>query len=162
MSSEDSRRDLADALLQVTEQQRQSAADARRPRPEPPSGTPLRTVLVATLAAAVLAWLWIAQPAAVFAPNQPPPLGPAEAEARARLALYLERVRIEDYRRSTGRLPAALADAGAVEAGVTYRQVEGGFVLESNAGPAPLQLTNRMNSDSFLGNAVSPGGPRGP
>lgn len=155
MSTDDSRRDLAEALLQVAESQRATAAEDRRRHPPKPHGTPVRQLVVAGIAATILAWLWLVRPAVVFGPDVPPPLSAEAAEARARVALYLERSRIEDYRRSHGRLPASLADAGPVEVGVRYRQTEGGFLLEATAGGTALRLTDRMNSDSFVGDAAS-------
>ena len=103
----------------------------------------------------MLGWLWIARPAAVFAPDPAAPLTPAAAEARTRFALYLERARVDAYRQSNGRLPTSLEQAGSVEEDVTFRVTDGGgYVLESRASGTLLQLTDRMNSDSFLGTAA--------
>ena len=155
MSQIDRRRELADALQAVTEAQRAEAAETQR-RQQPPrqTGTHPATVFAGILAAAVLGWLWIARPAAVFAPDLTAPLTPAAAEARSRFALYLERARVDAYRQSNGRLPSSLEQAGPVEDSVTLRITDGGYVLESRASGALMQLTDQMNSDSFLGTAA--------
>ncbi len=114
MSQSDRRRELAEALQEVAEAQRADADEARRrQKARRPEGTRPATIAVGLAAAGLLAWIWVARPAAVFAPGTPAPLSPAAAEERARVALYLERSRIEDYRRTRGRLPTSLADAGA-------------------------------------------------
>lgn len=163
MSQSDRRRELAEALQEVAEAQRADADEARRrQKARRPEGTRPATIAVGLAAAGLLAWIWVARPAAVFAPGTPAPLSPAAAEERARVALYLERSRIEDYRRTRGRLPTSLADAGAVETGVSYRRADTGYLLEATPGRITLQLTDRMNSDSFLGEAATVGGARRP
>lgn len=163
MSQSDRRRELAEALQEVAEAQRAEADEARRRQksgvgPGDPTGHHRGGSRGGRAAGMDL----VARPAAVFAPGTPAPLSPAAAEERARVALYLERSRIEDYRRTRGRLPRSLADAGAVEAGVSYRRTDTGYLLEATPGRITLQLTDRMNSDSFLGEAATVGGARRP
>lgn len=160
MGEQDRRQQLADVLKEVAESQRAAEEEMRRRQRRPRrDGTRPITLAVGLLAAGLLAWLWIARPAAIFAPGTPAPLSPAAAEERARIALYLERTRIEDFRRSRGRLPASLEEAGTVEAGVTYFPDGTGYRLEAKPGRLTLLLTDRMDSDSFLGEAG--GGARG-
>jgi hypothetical protein len=102
----------------------------------------------------LLAWLWIAQPAAVFAPGSPAFLSADQREAIARFALYLERARVEQFVADRGRLLATLAEAGEVEDGVQYRSQGQDYTLEIRDGAIQLQLTNRMHADSFLGDAL--------
>ena len=156
MTQENRRKDLVEALQAVADSQRAEAAETqRRQQPPPRNGTHPATIFIGILAACVLGWLWIARPAAVFAPDPAAPLTPAAAEARTRFALYLERSRVDAYRRSNGRLPTSLEQAGSVEEDVTFRVTDGGgYVLESRASGTLLQLTDRMNSDSFLGTAA--------
>ncbi|MBL0177981.1 MAG: hypothetical protein IPP98_02500 [Gemmatimonadetes bacterium] len=155
MTPENRRKDLADALHAVAEAQRAEAAETQR-RQQPPrrTGTQPATIFIGILAACVLGWLWTARPAAIFAPELTAPLTPAAAEARSRFALYLERARVDAYRRSVGRLPSSLEQAGPVEDSVTFRITDGGYVLERRASGALMQLTDQMNSDSFLGTAA--------
>ncbi len=156
MTAENRRKEFADALKEVAAAQRAEVAETQR-RQQPPrrTGTHPATVVVGILAACVMGWLWIARPAAVFAPDTTAPLTPVAAEARGRFALYLERARIEAFQRTNGRLPKSLAEAGPVEDAVSFRlTAQGGYLLETGGALPPLQLTDRMNSDSFLGTAA--------
>jgi hypothetical protein len=156
MTPENRRKELADALQAVAEAQRAEAVESQRRRRAPRrAGTHPAVVVAAAAAAGVLVWLWVARPAAIFAPEPAAPLTPAAAAARGRFALYLERARIDAYFHANGRLPRSLAEAGPVEDSVTFRVIQGGgYVLERRASGVLLQLTDRMNSDSFLGTAA--------
>jgi hypothetical protein len=112
-------------------------------------------VVVAVLAWGVLAWLWIARPAMIFgAGRTAKAMTESERDAFVRYSLYLEKARVEDFRRLNGRLPTSLAEAGPTEDGVTLATTSDGYVLEGTASGTTLRLTERMNADSFLGDAT--------
>ncbi len=75
-------------------------------------------------------------------------------EPEARYALYLERARVDQYVADSGRFPPTLAEAGEVEPGVVYRSSGADYTLEAKDGAIELILSNRMNADSFLGDAL--------
>jgi hypothetical protein len=154
MDEQASRKDLANALQAVVDE-RSAASDAARPAAAPAPRGQRGLLIVGLAGAALLAWLWIAQPAAVFAPGDPAFLSAEQREAIARFSLYLERARVEQYVAENGRMPATLADAGPVEAGVEFRSTGADFTLDVRDGAIRLQLTNRMDADSFLGNALA-------
>ncbi|MEO5825617.1 MAG: hypothetical protein ABIR59_06995 [Gemmatimonadales bacterium] len=112
-------------------------------------------VLLLAALSATLAWAWIARPAAIFGgPPAPAVLSPERAEAQARYALFLERARVDVFRRSHGRYPAKLADAGPVEEGVTYTISGQGFVLERSVNGGVLRLDHAARPESFLGGSL--------
>lgn len=111
---------------------------------------------VVALGAVVLVWIWAARPAWVFGD---PPAQPTAAtlEARARYAIYIQRVRVEDHLGRVGRLPDDLAALGA-DPGVPVRllpQPDGSYDLRAEVAGAPLVFNSRMDADSFLGDALA-------
>jgi hypothetical protein len=154
MDDLESRRHLAEALGEVVAER--AAADvAARPVPPKASHARRNVLLLLVLVWAGLAWAWIAKPLAIFGPEVPRSRSASELDALARNALYLQRARVERFRADSGRLPAVLTEAGEVEEGVTYVPTPPDFVLVTRAGSGQaLQLTNRMNADSFLGDAL--------
>ncbi len=153
MDEHDTRRDLVDALQAVVDDGNTVTASARRAPPGPPTARRNLSVLVAA-GAVLLAWLWIARPAAVFAPGTPAIQSAEQREAIARFALYLERARVDQFVAERGRMPTTLAEAGEVEAGVQYHPEGRDFTLDIRDCAIQLRLTNRMNADSFLGDAL--------
>lgn len=158
MTDSDSRRRLADSLREAIEASQKAtsteadrkrarlAARARRQRP-------LRFLAIA--AWAVLAWLWIAQPRAIFDPLAVGARSPEEVEASLRYALYLQASRIRMFEADSGRLPRSLEEAGHVEAGIIWVRTDQGWVLTGREGDLDLQFTHRMAADSFLGSSLS-------
>lgn len=156
MEDQDQHRNLNEALREVVADQAATAESERAARLVRPRTSPPAMLVVAGLAWAVLAWLWIARPAAIFGSGaSTPTMSASEQDAFARYALYLQRARVERFREAQGRLPETLAESGPVEAGVVFATTSDGYVLEASAGGATLRLTNRMNADSFLGDAVA-------
>jgi hypothetical protein len=103
---------------------------------------------------ALLAWLWLARPAWVFGPDGPPPLTEMQRDAAMRVSLWLERGQIEEYVGQHGRLPGNLEDAGPVEEEVSWIRQDGGFLLRMTLDGDTMVLSDRMDADSFLGNAI--------
>ena len=153
MDDQDTQRKLAEAMEAVVAQhQRPTAAPATKPQRRLTQRAALLALVVVW---AGLGWVWIAQPAAIFGPAAPRIPTDGEREALARHALYLQRARIEQFRAESGRLPRELSEAGAVEEGVTYVPTPPDFVVIVPAFPGKgLELTNQMDADSFLGDAL--------
>lgn len=153
MQEHDNRQELANALQAVVDERNAGTQSTGRVPTRPPA--PQRRLLIVGAAGMVLlAWLWIAKPAAVFDPAGPAFLSADQREAIARYALYLERARVDQYVADSGRLPPTLAEAGEVERGVVYRSNGADYTLEAKDGAIELILSNRMNADSFLGDAL--------
>lgn len=153
MDDLDTQRKLAEAKEAVVAQhQRPSSPPAAKPR----RGLPQRAALLALVVVwAGLGWVWVAQPAAIFGPGAPRIPTESERDALARHALYLQRARIEQFRAERGRLPRELSETGEVEEGVTYVPTPPDFVVMVPAFPGKgLELTNQMDADSFLGDAL--------
>jgi hypothetical protein len=150
-----SRRDLAEALGNVVAERTAADTEAREKRHPPPSVRRRNLLPLLAIAWIGLAWAWIVRPVALFGPDRPLQHTASEQDALARHALYLQRARVEQFRVDSGRLPEALGESGDVEEGVTYIRTPPDFVLVTRAGLAKsLQLTSRMNADSFLGDAL--------
>jgi hypothetical protein len=114
-------------------------------------------VLIGILLAswAAMGWIWIARPAFVFGPTEGTRATTAEwREASLRFGLTLERGRIEQFVEETGRLPGTLEAAGEVEEGITWQRADSSYTLTGTDGDLILQLTDRMDADSFLGNSL--------
>lgn len=152
-----SRTQLHDAVRAAVDAKRQEILDERAERDarRRKASNQIPMLMTIVISWGVLAWLWIARPAAVFDPRTPAPaVSGVEAEARARYALFLQRSRIDAYRQAHGRLPATLEDAGAVEEGVIYVRAGSSYVLTREANGAILRLTATTPAETFLGNSL--------
>lgn len=156
MEDTDQHRILSEALRDVVADQAATAESARAARRVRPRKNPPALIVVAVVAWGVLGWLWIARPAWIFGSGvSAPAMSAGERDAHVRYGLYLQHTRVERFREQKGRLPTSLAEAGLVDTGLIFATTSGGYVLEAMAGAATLRLTERMNADSFLGNAVA-------
>lgn len=156
MADTDQHRILEEALRDVVADQAATAESQRAARRLRPRKSAPTLIIVAVLAWGALAWLWIARPAAIFGSGvNAVAMTANEQDAFVRYGLYLQRARVERFRAQLGRLPSTLAESGPVEAGVEFATTSDGYVLEAKAGAGTLRLTERMNADSFLGDAVA-------
>lgn len=157
MAEQTRRQELTSAVQAVLESKRDAASQEREDRVVAERRARRQPALAVLLVVGwgVLGWLWITQPAAIFGEKPLATRSPALAEASMRYALYLQRARIEDHRRSHGRLPATLSAMGQVENSVTYGLNGAGYVLEGTANGSLLRLTSGMATDSFLGSSVT-------
>jgi len=118
VSSEEER---ARALAEVLRHQAEHAR-ARRLAVKPPRPFLYRFVPFA-LSTALAIYVWFGSPAWL----QPDPIPePTLQEERStlRLVMFLQAQRIELYRRTTGRLPAFLEEAGPPLPGIVYRRLD--------------------------------------
>lgn len=149
------RQKLEEALRHAVKHRAPTPAEQRTARhaARRMSGRAMATVAL-VLGWALLAWIWLARPAFIFGPGDPPPPSAELREARLRFAIYLERGRVEAYVAARGRLPVSLAQAGPVEAGVFLEKTTTGYVITGISGDLALRLTDRMRADSFLGESL--------
>ena len=157
MTTPERQDELVSALQAVLEDRTKAEADDRaerarrragRPRPQWPA------VLVLVAALAAIGWIWTARPAVIFGPGTHPPRTADARVARLRFALYLQHARVRQHVATQGRVPASLAEAGPVEEGVTLEAAGGEWAVRGVVDGTTLVLTDRMDADSFLGNAV--------
>jgi hypothetical protein len=167
MTNPDSREALAAALQAVIEERAEAAADERRRgdrrrgdrrrgdrRGSPGQRAQWPFVLVMLLSLGATAWIWLARPAVIFGTLDRPPRSAEVEAATLRFALFLEHARVREYIAVHGRPPSTLAAAGPVEEGVTLEAAGGRWLVRGDAGGVTLRLTDRMDADSFLGNAI--------
>lgn len=126
---------------------------AQVPSVQPRTRSPRRAVLALIGGWSVLLWIWMAKPEAIFGPK-PVKLSPTQELAETRYALFLTRQRIEEYQATNGALPAALSDLPRTEEGIHYSVAGSDYTISAHAGRDSLVLTNRMDADSFLGDAL--------
>lgn len=111
-------------------------------------------ILLSLLLWTFIAWIWSTRPAFLFGEPVRATVSAEVDEASLRFALYLERGRVDAYMRRAGQLPATLSATGTVEAGVSMVRTSDGYQLVGRRGASELQLSSRMNADSFLGNSL--------
>jgi hypothetical protein len=111
-----------DAVLAVMLREHEKAAKIlalARPRRKNP---PLKVFLLLTLIAFNL-YAWLGNPQWLRY-NAPQSLSVDYYQASWKVAVYLERQRIEEYRRTRGHLPATAQHAGPVVKGVQYKPLD--------------------------------------
>lgn len=156
MADTDQHRILSEALRDVVADQAATAESERVARTVRPRRHPQALLILAVVGWGALAWIWIARPAWVFGSGTTVPTMTADQQdAHVRYSLYLQRARVERFRERQGHLPATLVEAGPVEDGVVFATTSEGYVLEAQAGATTLRLSEQMNADSFLGDAVA-------
>lgn len=153
MDSAETQQKLSEAMEAVVSMHLDRGRQESPPPPRPRRRTPLLLTLL--VAWAGLVWAWIARPDAIFQPGSFPAPNAQERDALARHALYLQRARVEQFVVDNGRLPRDLEEAGEVEEGVTYLPTPPDFAVVMQEFPGgPLELTSKMDADSFLGDAL--------
>jgi hypothetical protein len=148
------RQKLEEALRDAVQQRNLSPAEARTARRGDRARNPGVTIALVLVGWGCIAWIWLARPAFLFGPTDPPPPSAEVREARLRFAMFLERSRVEAFVQRRGRLPTTLAEAGPVEAGVSYDRTSSGYALHGTRDSLSLLLTSAMNPDSFLGRSL--------
>ena len=144
-----------EALLEaVRELVPEQPGPAEEPRRGTGTGRPARAAASLVVSWAFLGWLWIARPAWVFGPPPPTPVTAAERDAAMRMSLWLERGRIEEFVEEHGRRPGGLEDTGRVAGEVSWIRQGSGYVLSVTLDSSTLIMSDRMDADSFLGNAL--------
>lgn len=154
----DRRRQLAEALQDALGAQargaNQAAVSTGFRRLEGQRRRQRRLLTLVAVGWALLLWLWVARPAAVFSPLRPPDGTPAQRDAALRYALYLQAARLEAFKAEHGHLPATLDEIEVVEKGLHYVGSGNDWALRGAAGTVELELTSRMSADSFLGRSL--------
>ena len=145
---------LEDAVRDAVATHAQRAESPREPRTPPRQATMLLAIVTGW---AVIGWIWLAQPAALFGPAGPAAASPAEREARLRFGMYLQHQEIVAFMADSGRLPHSLEEA-AIDPSEHIRwefDAQGEWTLEGTDGELRLRLTEGMAADSFLGSSLT-------
>ncbi len=132
-----------------TEQARLSGeqADAlRRQRLVRPVSLGVITLLMLYLAFSSPAWL---------SPRLAPGPSPAEQEASIRLTIYLQAQQLEQFRRTRGRLPATLAEAGAPLPAIRYDVLDGNVYSLRSTTDTAIRYASTDSPHAFLGSSVA-------
>jgi len=146
--------ELVGALADVLEDQKAKAKARKEVRaPRSPKTGPLKTVILLVLTG-VSAYLWFGSPEWLSTANDNP-VAPELLDAGARMEIYLNAIKIEDFKAREGRLPRSLAEVGEPQAEVEFEPLgTDGYRL---ATPGPEGIISYISSESlelFLGNAL--------
>lgn len=156
MSETERQQIIAAALRDVMNAPEVTSRGRRRPPPNRPRQRPLMVVMI--MGWALVGWIWIARPAALFSGSTPARVLSAEQrEASLRYAIYLQRHEVAAYAREHGQLPSTLAEVELdPAAGLVLEREEGGrWAVVGTQGGEALRLTDRMDADSFLGSSLT-------
>ena len=127
--------------------------DRRTGPPLPPAPPPSRAPFWITMLAltAMLGSLLVVQPAWLFprAAMEPPDL----KEASLRVRMFVEIDRIEQFRRSEGRLPASLQEAKGDTTRLQYIAGPSGYSLTGQNGGVSLTYASSQAPSEFVGNS---------
>lgn len=152
MPSRDSKSDLLDAARAAIQDREVKAAEAAIAARMVPRKRRLGILILIGLAGIVLLVL---QPMWLVGPKAPPPETPRVAIASVRLALLRQRSQIVNFTKARGRLPADLAEAGAIVPGVQYERTgDGAFRLIAGAGDSVIVLRSSDSMKPFLGRSI--------
>lgn len=112
-------------------------------------------IVLLLLSWAAIGWIWSTRPAFIFGPEAGG-LSAERQEASLRFGMVLEQARAREFKERTGRWPASLVELGDEVAadGVVGMPSGAGFLITGAAGDVHLELTDRMDSDSFLGESL--------
>ncbi len=144
------KRELLAAFDGVVNREREKAIESRRSLPVA-RRTHVAVLVVCLLSWGALVYTWLAKPAWLFPADPAASLTPGEREARLRFGMYLERERVLEFRATHHRLPASLAEAGDVEAGIEYAvRGDSTFVVSAMAGDILLTLDESQSADELL------------
>jgi hypothetical protein len=102
----------------------------------------------------LIAWIWLARPAFLFEAEDAE-LGEANREASLRFGMVLQKNAIDEYTEANGgRLPERWSELGEPDEDIEVERAGGGYVITATAGELTLRLTDAMDADSFLGDAL--------
>ena len=74
-------------------------------------------------------------------------------DASLRLSIYREILHVEQFRRTNGRLPADLQEAGGGDSGVEYVVNGGGYQLTGRSGTKVLTYDSSTSASAFVGDS---------
>lgn len=145
-------RERARLLAAVMRHQEERAAAAEATRERRGRRTRTRRAVLA-IAWMGVAYVWLGSPSWLQVPEPAPRTLAAEATG-LRLSVFLQSQRVEAYRRSSGRLPFILQEAGPPLPGVRYRRLDSrSYVLEGGTERIWLHFDSRRPPLDFVGRA---------
>jgi hypothetical protein len=96
-------------------------------------------------------YVWGLRPDWLFSRDVVRTLSPEEEDRTLRLGLYLQHHRVMEYRRTRGKVPAALPEAGDVEEGVEYLPTgDSTFQLRASNERLSLELDQSADPETIL------------
>lgn len=145
-----------------TEALRNLLANSNNSAAPPPSGGTSRQrqrtlVLMVLLGWTIIGWIWSTRPGMIFGTTAEEPASAEVREASLRYAMYLQAADIAAFEADSNRLPNSLTEleSGPAE-GVSWAvNADDGWMLTGQDGEIRLQLAERANADSFLGNSLT-------
>ncbi len=145
------KRELLSAFDQVVTREQERGSEA----PPPPPSRPVRggIVVAGAISYLFLAYIWIGQPAWLFAPDAAP--GPINVEAALRMELYLHGSALNDHLATNGQLPSTLEEVSTPESAVEYQRMgDSTWILQGTEGPVSLTLRSTDPLEQFLGTSL--------
>ena len=104
------------------------------------------------LMAAFTLYSWLGRPSFIWGPRGTPP-APEVQEANLRMAMFLQGMRVDKYRKEHRAYPASLAELGDSVPGLSYQRLsDSTFELRGRAANREVVFRNDMRSSDFLGN----------
>ncbi len=141
------------AVAAVMEREEQKAVARAKQESHRKHASPVRRLMLAALML-FNAYLWMASPQ--WLEYRTPPVPPVSYyEASYKVAIYMQRQRVEEFRAQKGRLPIAAKQAGVPVKGVDYRPLDRN-VYELRAGNIVKKI-RYVSTDSigvFLGRTL--------
>jgi hypothetical protein len=78
---------------------------------------------------------------------------PLLTDASLRLSVHREILRVEEFKKTNGRLPVSLKEAGGGETGVQYTLTGDSYTLSARSGSMSVSYESGTSPDQFLGDA---------
>ncbi len=142
---------VRDVLVDVA---RRREAVARAEARQGPKRVPPTQALLLVALLALQAYVWFARPAWLMLPSSPPPSYRYYVDGY-RMAVALERDRIETFRANHGQLPLTAQQAGRPVPGVSYAPQDSlAYVLSAGDAHARVQWSSRDSLDRSLAESV--------
>ncbi len=149
-------REMADALADVLQEQKEKVAKRKEAPTRPENKTSPAVWVAFALFTAISAYVWFGSPAWLSA--DPDPVPPSLAEAGLKMEVFYQAVLVEDFLEAEGRLPNDLAEAGDPFSEVEYVKIDARTYRLALAGlgeasGVEVEYLSTDPLDSFLGDA---------
>ena len=104
------------------------------------------------LMAAFTLYSWVGRPSFIWGPPVTPPT-PEVQDANLRMAMFLQGMRVDKYRKEHRAYPESLTELGDSVPGLSYQRISDSvFELRGKAATREVVFRNDMRSSDFLGN----------
>jgi len=148
-SGQYNREDLLKAYKDLVHEAQEKATHREPPPESPPSHRAFWITVLLVLMLSLGSVLFY--PQWYFPPQRHE--DPILTDASLRLAVHREILRIEQYKKASGRLPATLKEAGGGETGVQYTINGEDYTLTARSGSISVSYQSGTPPEQFLGDA---------